>query len=325
MAEERLSDFCRAVSELVVAGPIGRRYDPTPGGLQVKVAFIGLGAMGYPMARNLARAHEVKVWNRTTSVAERHAAEHGTLHARTIEECADAEAIITILPTSRDVDEIVEKISSRMKRGTLWIDATSGDPKASRETACRLAGMGVDFVDAPVSGGPVGAEAGTLTVMAGGSVEAYGKAEAILKSCASKIFHVGPVGTGHAIKAVTNTMMAANMWVAGEAMLSLRRLGIAPKLALDVINGASGRSNASENLLPLRLVDGQWPVLFKLALLDKDARIATDILHDQHLAAPMMALTSHLYTAARRALGEDADYVEVVEHVAKMSGESWRG
>src|SRR3954451_19729480 len=101
----------------------------------MKIAFIGLGAMGYPMARHLSKKHDLIVWNRTHAKAERHASEHGTRAAGELAECAAAEVIITMLPTSREVDEIVGKLAGDLRRGTLWIDATSGDPNVSRETA----------------------------------------------------------------------------------------------------------------------------------------------------------------------------------------------
>lgn len=279
--------------------------------------------MGYPMARNLAREHEVLVWNRTSATAERHARENDTLLARELSELAACEVVITILPTSREVDEVVEVLAPSLRAGTLWIDATSGDPAVSRETACRLAARGIDFVDAPVSGGIPGAEAGTLTVMVGGSADQFARAEPVLRSMGRLIPHVGPVGSGHAIKVVTNSIMAANVWIASEALVALRKQGFDMKVALEVINGSSGRSNASENLLPKRIVDGEWPLAFRLALLDKDVRIATSLIHDLHLSAPVLALVGQFYTAARKNLGEEADYIEVAKYVAALSGESW--
>src|SRR3954471_19370590 len=99
----------------------------------MKIAFIGLGAMGFPMARHLSRQHELLVWNRTREKAERHAKEHGTTVAATLQECASGDVIITMLPTSVEVDAIVDQLISAVRPGTLWIDATSGDPNASRE------------------------------------------------------------------------------------------------------------------------------------------------------------------------------------------------
>lgn len=289
----------------------------------MKIALIGLGAMGYPMARHLAGQHEVMVWNRTRTVGERHASEHGTTHAETLVACAGAEVIVTVLPTSREVDEIVDQLAGHLQPGTLWIDATSGDPVESRITAARLALKGIDFADAPVSGGTMGAEAGTLSVMVGATSAVFARVEPIARCFGKIILHVGPVGAGHAIKVITNSMMAANVWIAVEGVLMARRLGIDPKMALEAANAASGRSNATENLLPLRLVEGKWPLVFKLALHDKDIRIASALSHSEHMATPMLALTQHLFTAALKNLGDQADYIEVAKYVAAMNGERW--
>src|SRR5687768_16053086 len=135
----------------------------------MKIAFIGLGAMGFPMARHLAKEQDVLVWNRTREKAERHSREHGTTLANKLADCASAEIVITMLPTSSEVDEIVEQLLPSLRPGILWIDSTSGDSNVSRETAKRLAARGVDFVDAPVTGAIVGAENATLTIMIGGA------------------------------------------------------------------------------------------------------------------------------------------------------------
>lgn len=288
----------------------------------MKMALIGLGAMGYPMAKHLARHHELLVWNRTLKKAENHAREHGSKLA-TLQECAAAEVILTVLPTSGEVDEVVDKLWDHLRPGTLWIDVTSGDPEASRETACRLASKEVDFVDAPVTGAVVGAENATLTIMIGGSKEGFARAEEILRVNGKKIIHVGPVGAGHAIKALTNSIMGATVWITAECLLMAKRFGIDIRTALEVTNAGSGRSNASENLLPMRLADGKWPLVFKLALHDKDIRVAASMAHHQHASTPLLALTSQLFTAALNQLGPEADYIEVAKIVAQMNGDSW--
>jgi len=289
----------------------------------MRIAFIGLGAMGFPMARHLAKQHEVVVWNRTREKAERHAREHGSKLAGDLRETAKAEVIITMLPTSREVDEIVDKLLPSLQRGTLWIDATSGDPNVSKETAKRLAEKGVGFVDAPVTGATVGAENATLTIMVGGSAEDFARAEPILKICGKTIIHVGPVGAGHAIKVLTNSIMGATVWITSECLLLAKQYGIDLKTALAVTNAGSGRSNASENLLPMRLVEHKWPLIFKLVHHDKDIRIATSIAHEQHASTPMLALTQSLFSAALHELGDKADYIEVAKIIARMNGTSW--
>jgi 3-hydroxyisobutyrate dehydrogenase len=289
----------------------------------MKIAFIGLGAMGFPMARHLAKEHDILVWNRTREKAERHAREHGTTLANELADCAAADVIITMLPTSKEVDEIVEQLGPHVKPGTLWIDATSGDPNVSRETACRLAGRGVEFVDAPVTGAIVGAENATLTIMIGGTAENFERAKEVLRLNGKTLIHVGPVGAGHAIKVLTNTIMGATVWITSECMLLAKQFGIDMKTALEVTNAGSGRSNASENLLPMRLRDGKWPLVFKLLHHDKDIRIAASLAHQQHASTPMLALTQHLFSGALHQLGDGADYIEVAKIVAQMNGTSW--
>lgn len=279
--------------------------------------------MGFPMARHLAKEHDVLVWNRTREKAERHAREHGTTVANDLAACASAEAVITILPTSKEVDEIVDQLLPHLRPGMLWIDATSGDPNVSRETAKRLAEKGVAFVDAPVTGAVVGAENATLTIMMGGTPENFARAESILRLNGKKLIHVGEIGAGHAIKVLTNSIMGATVWITSECLLLAKQLGIDMKTALEVTNSGSGRSNASENLLPMRLRDGQWPLVFKLAHHDKDIRIAASLAHQQHASTPMLALTQHLFSGALHQLGENADYIEVAKVIAKMNGTSW--
>ncbi|MCH1927256.1 NAD(P)-binding domain-containing protein, partial [Shewanella sp. C31] len=129
-----------------------------------KVAFLGLGAMGYPMAGHLARRFRTLVWNRTFAKALRPQEEFGS-EAVPLEGVAEARVVFTCLPTTKEVAEVAEALLPHLRPGTYWVDATSGAPEASRRLAERLAQRGVTYLDAPVSGGTVGAERGTLTVM----------------------------------------------------------------------------------------------------------------------------------------------------------------
>jgi 3-hydroxyisobutyrate dehydrogenase len=289
----------------------------------MKIGFIGLGAMGFPMARHLAKEHDVLVWNRTREKAERHAREHGTTLAGELADCAGADVILTMLPTSSEVDAIVDQLLPHLRPGTLWIDATSGDPNVSRITAARLAAKDVAFVDAPVTGAVVGAENATLTIMIGGTPEHYERAREILRVTGKTLIHVGPLGAGHAIKVLTNTIMGATVWITSECLLLAKQFGIDIKTALAVTNAGSGRSNASENLLPMRLAEGKWPLVFKLLHHDKDIRIAASLAHQQHASTPMLALTQHLFSGALHQLGDGADYIEVAKIIAQMNGTEW--
>ena len=216
----------------------------------MRVSFLGLGAIGRPMAVHLTGSpFELAVWNRTRSRAEEFTAAHGARLASTPADAArDAEVIVTCLPTSREVKELLDGpdgLLATMREGALLVDCTSGDPESSREIARRLAERGIGFVDAPVSGGTSGAEAGTLTVMVGGDEHAVQRARVVLEAFGKRIVHCGPVGAGHAVKAVNNALLAAQLWATGEGLAALSAAGVDPRIALEVINASSGRSNAS--------------------------------------------------------------------------------
>ena len=290
-----------------------------------RVAFLGLGAIGAPMARQLARRFDLAVWNRTTSRAVAFAStHHGASQARTpAEAAAGRDFVVTCLPTSNEVEHILDGptgLLAGLQRGALVIDCTSGDPDGSRRIAARLAEAGVGFIDAPVSGGVSGAEQGTLTVMCGGSKSDVEKARPVLEGFGRKIVHCGAVGAGDAIKAVNNAMLAVHIWSAAEGLAALKKSGVDAKVALDVINSSSGRSNTSENLFPERVLTRAFPRTFKLALLDKDLRIAADFARTQKVTSPLLQLTSELFRLARVALGEEADHVEAAKLVEQWAG-----
>jgi 3-hydroxyisobutyrate dehydrogenase len=293
------------------------------------VAFLGLGAIGRPMARRLAEhgAIDLAVWNRTAERATtfaRDQAEQGVRAAATPAEAArGAEIVITCLPTSVDVESLLDGdagLIAGMTPGATLVDCTSGDPATSRRIAERLDAEGLQFVDAPVSGGVTGAEKGTLTVMCGGDPAVVERIGLVLSAFGSRIVHCGPVGAGHALKAVNNALLAVHIWSTAEGLAALTRAGISPSLALDVINASSGRSNASMNLFPERVLTRAFPRTFRLALLDKDAGIAAQFTREQKVSAPLLQLGAELFRAAHAELGEDADHVEAVKLIERWAG-----
>jgi 3-hydroxyisobutyrate dehydrogenase len=289
------------------------------------VAFLGLGAIGAPMARHLANpATDLVVWNRTAERAASFAAAVGVRQARTpAAAAAGASIVITCFPTSREVESVLDGpdgLLAGMAAGTVLVDCTSGDPATSQRIAARLAAGGVAFIDAPVSGGVVGAEKGALTVMVGGDVAVLDRVRPVLQHFAAKIVHCGPVGAGDALKSVNNALLATHIWALAEGLIALERAGVAPGVALDVINASSGRSNVSENLFPDRVLTRAFPRTFRLALLDKDVGIAAGVARETKTASPVLQLVSELYRAAHTALGEEADHVEVVKFAEQLAG-----
>ncbi|MEA3247785.1 MAG: NAD(P)-dependent oxidoreductase [Gemmatimonadota bacterium] len=290
------------------------------------VAFLGLGAIGSPMARHLAAPEfTLRVWNRTAAKAAEFAAKHNAAQAGTAREAAaGADFVVTCLSTSADVESVLDGadgLEAGLASGAVLVDCTSGDPAASRRIAARLGRKGVAFLDAPVSGGVAGAEIGTLTVMVGGDAAALERAMPVLEAFGEKIVHCGPVGAGHAVKAINQAMLALHIWGLGEGLVALARMGVNPAVALDIINASSGRSNTSQNLFPQRVLTRAFPRTFKLALLDKDVGIAARSLREQKVPAPLTQLAAELMSLAHRELGEDADHVEAVKVIERMAGE----
>ena len=290
----------------------------------MRIAFLGLGAIGTPMAVHVARQHQLTVWNRTGARAAAFAAAHACTAAATPREAASgAEVVITCLPTSTDVESLLDGpdgLLAGLGQGTLFLDCTSGDPETTRRIGARLAPLGIEFADAPVSGGTNGAEAGTLTVMVGGTEEVFRRARPILDAFGRRVEHMGPLGAGHAMKAVNNALLAVNILAVGEGLAALVKSGISARKAVEVLNASSGRSFVSEYLVPQRVLTRLWPLTFRLALLDKDARIATGVLDGQGVSGPVLHLTSDLLAQARAALGEDADYLEPIRLIEQEAG-----
>jgi len=290
------------------------------------VAFLGLGAIGRPMAARLAAAPDIKlaVWNRTADRARSFAAEHRARLAATPADAArGASVVITCLPISADVERLLDGpdgLLAGLSKGAALVDCTSGDPATSRRIGARLAEHGVGFLDAPVSGGTIGAEQGTLTVMVGGDAALLESVRPVLAAFGKKIVHCGDVGAGDALKAVNNALLAIHVWSTGEGLAALEKLGVKADVALDVINASSGRSNASMNLYPERVLTRAFPRTFRLALLDQDIGIAAGVAREQKVPAPLLQLAADLFRIAHNALGEEADHVEAVKLVEQWAG-----
>jgi 3-hydroxyisobutyrate dehydrogenase len=288
------------------------------------VAFLGLGAIGAPMARHLAAdPFSLTVWNRTRAKADELAAAVKAKAAATPADAArGAAVVITCLPTSREVAALLDGpdgLLAGMQRGSTLVDCTSGDPATSQEIARRLAERGIAFLDAPVSGGVNGAVAGTLTVMCGGDAATFEAVRPVLGAFGKKIVLCGPVGAGHAVKAINQVMLAVHIWSLSEGLAALAKLGVRADVALDIINASSGRSNSSQNLFPERVLTRAFPRTFRLALLEKDVGIAAGVAREQKVPAPLTQLTAELFRVARHELGEEADHVEAARLIERWA------
>ncbi|EEY90617.1 phosphogluconate dehydrogenase (decarboxylating), NAD binding domain protein [Acinetobacter lwoffii SH145] len=275
------------------------------------VAFIGLGAMGFRMAAHLPKQFDtVYVWNRSFNKAEQHAAEYGT-QAVTLEQAVQADVIFSCLPTSADVERLLENLP--LKSGSVWVDCTSGVPDSAQKLAVQLAEHGVIFLDAPVSGQTIGAENGTLTVMVGGNAEGYEQALPAMQAFGKLIKHVGESGAGFAVKAVNNMLMVVNLCAVAEGFTTLKAHGVNLHEALDCINASSGKSMVTETVLPQRILNRSFPVTFALPLLAKDTGIAIDLAREAKISAPVLSLTQNLIQAASDLSDKNSDFSSAVK------------
>lgn len=270
------------------------------------VAFIGLGAMGYRMAAHLVNQFEqVWVWNRNFSKAEQHAQQYGS-QAVELSQAVQADVIFSCLPTSQDVVDLIEGLS--LKAGSVWVDCTSGVPDIARVLHTQLKAQGIGFLDAPVSGQTIGAEQGTLTVMIGGDAEDVQRALPAMQCFGQLIQHVGEPGAGFAVKAVNNMLLAVNLCAALEGFSTLKAHGVDLNNALACINASSGKSAATESVLPQRILNREFPLTFALPLLAKDTGIALDLAHQAKLAVPVIAQTQSLVQAASNQIDKNSDF-----------------
>ncbi|HTK42065.1 MAG TPA: NAD(P)-dependent oxidoreductase [Gemmatimonadales bacterium] len=295
----------------------------------MKAGFLGLGAIGEPIAARLAPRADLAVWNRTGARADAFAAKYQARFAATPREAATGAAVVlTCLPTSAEVEKLLDGpdgLEAGLASGALVLDCTSGDPATSRRIASRLSRRGVGFADCPVSGGVSGAEAGTLTVMVGAEEDIFVRARPVLEAFGRRIEHMGPVGAGHAMKAVNNALLAVNLEAFGEGFAALVKAGVPARKAVEVLNVSSGRSFVSEALVPERVLTGRWPRTFRLALLEKDVGIALGLLDETGVRGPVLHLVGQLFRQARAALGEDADHVEAIRLIEQEAGAEIRG
>jgi 3-hydroxyisobutyrate dehydrogenase len=258
--------------------------------------------MGLPMAANLAReGFAVRSYDRKG---------HGNCSSIR-EAAADAEALITMLPDGDAVREAVLEALPALRPGTVVIDMSSSDPAATRALATALHAKGIKIVDAPVSGAVIGAREGTLTIMIGGDEAAFREALPLLEKLGKQIFHVGPVGAGHAVKALNNYLGAAGTLAGFEALLVARALGLDPKPMLEAINMSTGRNYTTERKIPLQVLTGAFASGFKLALMAKDLGIAASLARDLGVATPYLRETLKLWRAAQKQLPAAADHTEI--------------
>ena len=287
--------------------------------------FIGLGNMGRPMAINYAAGRELFVYDTNpTSAAEVAAATQGTALPDLENIPAHVQTVILMLPNSRIIESVLRTNPGLLKRlpaGSLIIDMSSSEPESTASLAAEAAALGIDYVDAPVSGGVAKAETGKLAIMVGGDSTAVERAKRHLHHLGEAITHVGPPGTGHAAKALNNLLSATNLAAAAEILTVAATAGIAPEKMLEVINGSTGRSQASEVKYPRHILTGTFDSGFAMDLMLKDLKIARNLISQQSAEAPIVLTAQETAEKARELLDSaQPDHTEFVRYYEKLNG-----
>ena len=273
--------------------------------------------MGWHMASHLPKlGHEVWVWNRTQAKADQHSICFET-HSVSLQKALQADFIFSCLPTSADVEQLIA--AHLPKQGSIWIDCTSGVPESAKKLSQRLKKLGVEYLDAPVSGQTIGAERGALTVMIGGDAHAFAKAKPIISAFSALIEYVGESGSGFAVKAINNTLMATHLWALAEGLTVLKSKGVNLTAALNCINHSSGKSSISENIMAQRVLNRSFDKTFALDLLQKDIGIAVDLIQQESLMLPSMHLIQQQFARIEKKQASQLDFSAAVQSLEQMN------
>jgi 3-hydroxyisobutyrate dehydrogenase len=267
--------------------------------------------MGAAMAATLrARGHDVTGFDLVAAARDRAAGAGLAVVDELAALLADCPIVLASLPDDDAVTALVEGPGGILEgpAGRLLIDTSTIEPATSRRLAASLKAVGHAMLDAPVSGGPAGAAAGTLTVMLGGPAQALERARPVLDALAAKVVHVGDSGAGAVAKLANNLLCAAHLLTTGEAMRLAKAAGVAPARLLEAVNAASGRSAVSEVNMPRWILSGAFDSGFTMGLMRKDVRLAGRLAAETGAELPLSREVVELWAATAAALADDADF-----------------
>jgi 3-hydroxyisobutyrate dehydrogenase len=269
--------------------------------MTVKLAFLGLGVMGYPMAGHLARAgHDVTVYNRTAAKAEQWVAQHGGRLARSPEDAAGAaDVVMMCVGNDDDVRTVAGRALTTMRAGAILVDHTTASALVAREVHAAAKARGVGFLDAPVSGGQAGAENGKLTIMVGGEPEAYARAEPLLAHYARAVTRMGGPGSGQLTKMVNQICIAGLVQALAEGLDFARRAGLDPERVVDVISKGAAQSWQMENRAKTMIAD-KYDFGFAVDWMRKDLGICLAEARANGATLPVTALVDQFYARVQQ-------------------------
>ncbi|MBF9048018.1 NAD-binding protein [Rhodobacterales bacterium LSUCC0031] len=288
-----------------------------------KLAFLGLGVMGYPMAGHLkAAGHDVTVYNRTTAKAEAWAAQHGGGFATTPRAAAGGcDFIMACVGNDDDLRAVVtgsDGALAGMKPGAIFVDHTTVSATVTRELAAQAAAQGVGYVDAPVSGGQAGAENGKLAIMCGGDAAHFAAAEAIVAAYAKATVHFGDVGAGQLTKMVNQICIAGLVQAMSEGLFFAMQAGLDPKKVADLVSQGAGGSWQLANRAGT-MVDNHFNHGFAVDWMRKDLGIALGQAKELGVSLPVTAIVDQFYAEVQQMGGGRWDTSSLIQRFRKMT------
>jgi 3-hydroxyisobutyrate dehydrogenase len=275
----------------------------------MEIGYVGLGSMGGAIARRMLLSRKLRVFD---LMPERASAmtQAGAVPAQDLASlAATSDMVCLCLPTSADVRVAIfgeNGLATGLKPGTIIADMTTGDPLATKAMAKDLAARGIDLIDAPVSGGPDGAAAGTLAIIVGASLALFNKVKPVFESVSPNIFHMGELGAGQTMKLVNNLLLAGSKAMTYEVMALAVKNGLDPKLCAEVLQKSSGRNATTERTLQGN-IDGIFRGTFSLGLMAKDVGLANKLAHDTGVPMLLGAIVQELHQIALNKHGSAAD------------------
>jgi len=288
----------------------------------IKVGYIGLGIMGKPIARNILRAgFPLVVHNRSQASVDQLVSEGAQSASTPAEVAKRVDVIFTNLPDSPDVELVAlghDGIIEGAHEGLIYIDNSTIKPATARKIAEEMSKKGVLCLDAPVSGGDIGAQQGTLVVMVGGPKEALDRVLPILNAMGKSITHVGEAGAGQIAKCANQIMVAAQMCAMGELLILAKKSGAAPDKVVEAIRGGAAQCWTLDNK-PQRLFVGERTPGFKAHLQLKDLNIIMDTAREYGIPLPLTAIADQLYAAMCQMGMENLDNSAVIGVIEKLS------
>ncbi|MBM3136689.1 MAG: 2-hydroxy-3-oxopropionate reductase [Chloroflexi bacterium] len=289
----------------------------------LKIGYIGLGLMGKPIARNILKAgFPLVVHNRSHEAVNQLVSEGAKAANSPAETASQVDVVFTNLPDSPDVELVAlgsNGIIQGAHQGLIFVDNSTIKPSTSRMIAEKLAEKGVSCLDAPVSGGDIGAQNGTLAIMVGGPEEALEKAMPIFEAIGKTVTHVGGSGAGQIAKCANQVMVAAQMSALGELLIFSKKSGADPKKVVEAIRGGAAQCWALDNK-PQRLFVGERSPGFKAYMQLKDLNIVMDTAREYGIPLPLTAITDQLYAAMCEMGMEIQDNSAVIGVIEKLAG-----